>query len=126
MTQPDPAIPPRVLVVEDTALVAMLIETVIEDMGWTLVGPAARLQDALAVARDEAIDVAIIDVDLNGEPSWDVAHILRDRGVPFLFTTGYSDASMIPAGLRTSPMMGKPFQVRDLERWLRDAVPAHA
>jgi DNA-binding response OmpR family regulator len=113
-------------VVEDTALVAMLIETMIEDMGWTVVGPAAQLRDAVAAAGSEAIDAAIVDVNLNGEAAWEVAVILRDRGVPFIFTTGYSDQAPMPAGLEAAPIMGKPFQVRDLEAWLRSVVPEAA
>lgn len=115
---------PRVLIVEDTTLVSLLIETMIEDMGWSVAGPAARLSEALTAARTEAIDVAIVDVNLNGEASWEVASILRDRGVPYIFTTGYSDAANLPPNLAGSPVMGKPFQVRDLEEWLRNAVPS--
>ncbi len=123
VTQREPTTPPRVLVVEDTALVAMLIETMIEDMGWTVVGPAAQLQDAVAAAGSEAIDAAIVDVNLNGEAAWEVAMVLRGRGVPFVFTTGYSDQTPMPPGLEAAPIMGKPFQVRDLEAWLRSVVP---
>ena len=124
VNDPEPRTSPRVFVVEDTAMVAMLIETMIEDMGWTVVGPAGQLQEAVETARTEAIDAAIVDVNLNGEASWEVASILRDRGVPFVFTTGYSDQAAVPLGLESAPLMGKPFQVRDLENWLRGAVPA--
>jgi DNA-binding response OmpR family regulator len=112
--------------VEDTALVSMLIETMIEDMGWTVVGPAAQLREALAAARSQAIDAAILDVNLNGEAVWEVAAILRDRGIPFVFTTGYSEQLPMPPGLEATPIMGKPFQVRDLEAWLRSVVPPSA
>jgi len=102
----------------------MLIETMIEDMGWTVVGPAAQLRDAIEAAGSQALDAAIVDVNLNGEAAWEVATILRDRGVPFVFTTGYSDQAPVPRGLESAPIMGKPFQVRDLEAWLRSVVPA--
>src|ERR1700761_6966456 len=69
---------PKVLLVEDTALVATMIETLIEDMGWTVVGPMARLNTALAAARDESADAAIVDVNLGGEAAWEVASILRE------------------------------------------------
>ena len=121
---PDAGPAPRVLIVEDTVLVSLLIEALVEDMGWSVAGPAAQLSEALIAAREEPIDVAVVDVNLNGETSWEVASILRDRGVPFIFTTGYSDAANMPVNLRGSPVMGKPFQVRDLEEWLRNAVPA--
>ena len=126
MNQPKPSTSPRVLVVEDTTLVSMLIETMIEDMGWTVVGPATQLRDAVAAAGSEAIDAAIVDVNLNGEAAWEVAVILRDRGIPFIFTTGYSDQTPMPPGLEAAPILGKPFQVRDLEAWLRSVVPEAA
>ncbi len=117
-----PPAPPRILVVEDTDLVAMMIEALIDDFGWIMIGPATTLAEALAAARHQAIDAAIIDVNLNGESSWDVAALLRDRGVPFLFTTGYGDKAAFPPGLEASPVLGKPFQMAELERWLRATV----
>ena len=114
---------PKVLLVEDTALVATMIETLIEDMGWTVVGPMARLNTALAAARAEMADAAIVDVNLGGEAAWEVASILHERGIPFIFTTGYGDQAQRPPELATAPMLGKPFQVTDLEDWLRTAVP---
>jgi DNA-binding response OmpR family regulator len=112
-----------VLLVEDTALVATMIETLIEDMGWTVVGPMARLNAALAAARVEPADAAIVDVNLAGEAAWEVASILRERGIPFILTTGYGDQAQRPPDLATAPILGKPFQVTDLEDWLRNAVP---
>jgi two-component system, chemotaxis family, sensor kinase Cph1 len=126
VNQSEPRTSPRVLIVEDNALVSMLIETMLEDMGWTVVGPAAHLPDAVAAAGSQALDAAILDVNLNGENAWDVALILRDRGIPFVFTTGYSDQTAMPPGLEASPVMSKPFQVRDLEVWLRGVVPPRA
>jgi len=123
VNQPEPSTPPRILVVEDTALVSMLIETMIEDMGWIVVGPATQLREAVEAAGSQALDAAVVDVNLNGEASWEVAKILRDRGVPFVFTTGYSEQTTMPPGLEAARVMGKPFQVRDLEAWLRSVVP---
>jgi CheY-like chemotaxis protein len=123
MNPPAPRPARRIFIVEDTEPVATLIEALIEDLGWTVAGPATTLADALAAARDTAIDAAIIDVNLAGEASWEVAAILRDRGVPFLFTTGYGDAAALPPNLAGSPVLGKPFQMADLEHWLRSAVP---
>lgn len=122
MNRPAPQRSPRIFIVEDNEPVAMLIEALIEDLGWTVAGPATTLADALAAVCDQAIDAAIIDVNLNGEASWAVAAVLRDRGVPFLFTTGYGDTAALPPGLEASAILGKPFQMADLERWLRDTV----
>jgi DNA-binding response OmpR family regulator len=79
----------RVLVVEDEALVAMLIEDMLIELGYEVVGPAMRLEAALQMARDETFDVAVLDVNLANEQSFPVARLLRDRGIPFVFATGY-------------------------------------
>ena len=116
--------PRRIMVVEDSALVVMLIEDVLAELGWTLVGPATRLADALALAQAEAIDAALLDVNLDGEPSWEVAATLRARGVPFIFTTGYDGATVLPEALKGARVLGKPFRIEDIEAELRAMVGA--
>lgn len=78
----------RVLIVEDETMVCMMIEDMVTALGGTVVGPAGSLAQALALS-DEPIDVAILDVNLNGEPSSAIADRLMLRGVPFVFATGY-------------------------------------
>jgi DNA-binding response OmpR family regulator len=73
----------RVLVVEDEMMVSMLIEDMLEDLGCTVVGPAARLDEALALARDTEIDCAVLDVNLGGQPIFPLADYLREKGAPF-------------------------------------------
>ena len=79
----------RVLVVEDEALVAMLIEDMLIELGFEIIGPAMRLESALRMAMDESFDLAVLDVNLANEQSFPVANVLQDRGIPFLFATGY-------------------------------------
>ena len=112
----------RVLVVEDSALLIMTLEDLLADMGWDLVGPATRVADALALVRDERIDAALLDINLDGEMSWDVALLLKERSVPFAFTTGYDGATVLPGPLANSPVVSKPFRTEDIERQLRDMV----
>lgn len=81
--------PLRVLVVEDEALVAMLIEDMLMELGFDVLGPAMRLESALKMAMDESFDLAVLDVNLANEQSFPVAKVLQDRGIPFLFATGY-------------------------------------
>jgi len=81
--------PLRVLVVEDEALVAMLIEDMLIELGFEIIGPAMRLESALRMAMDESFDLAVLDVNLANEQSFPVANVLQDRGIPFLFATGY-------------------------------------
>lgn len=79
----------RVLIVEDETLVAMMIEDMVSDLGGTVIGPAGNLDEALILAEEAEIDVAILDVNLNGQPSQKVADRLVRRGVAFVFATGY-------------------------------------
>jgi DNA-binding response OmpR family regulator len=84
----------RVLVVEDELLVALLVEEMLVDAGCIVVGPFARIRDALAAARAEMVDLALLDVNVAGEKVFPVAHALEERGVPFLFVTGYGQTGL--------------------------------
>lgn len=107
----------RVLVVEDEMMVSMLIEDMLEDLGCKVVGPAARLDEALALARDAEIDCAVLDVNLGGQPIFPLADYLREKGAPFAFATGYGDAGLREID-RGSPVLQKPFRETDLARVL--------
>jgi CheY-like chemotaxis protein len=100
----------------------MLIEELVADLGWTLVGPATRLSDAVSLARGADIDMAILDVNLAGEFVWEAAEPLQDRAIPFLFSTGCDSESVLPSCFAGSPIIGKPFLLEDLERHLREMV----
>lgn len=81
--------------------------------------PAMRLSDALALAQSEVIDATLLDVNLNGDMSWDAAAILQDRALPFIFTTGYDSTSVLPERFAHQPIVNKPFQAVDIERALQ-------
>jgi DNA-binding response OmpR family regulator len=83
-----------VLIVEDEVLVAMLIEDMLVNLGFEVVGPAMRLQLALKLAREENFDFAVLDINLAGELSFPVAYALRERGIPFIFATGYGSKGL--------------------------------
>ncbi|MBV8612228.1 MAG: response regulator [Acetobacteraceae bacterium] len=110
----------RVLLVEDEALVAMLIEDYLDALGCELVGVASRLDEALAKARAPDIDLAVVDVNLAGAMSYPVARALRARGVPLVFTTGYGRVG-VPEELRAAPVLAKPFQQEQLGQAMREA-----
>ena len=110
----------RILVVEDEAMVAMLIEDILDELGYATVGPAARVAEALQILDSEAIDGALLDVNLLGETSYDIADALARRGCPFIFTTGYGEAGLEEA-YRDRPVLQKPF-TRDR---LAEALAAH-
>lgn len=112
----------KILLVEDSPLVAMSLETLFEDMDWEMQGPATRLEEALALAETTDAHIALLDVNLDGEMSWAVADVLKTRGVPFVFATGYDAASMLPEAHCDARLVSKPFQISALEQLLRDIV----
>jgi CheY-like chemotaxis protein len=103
----------RVLVVEDEMLVAMNIEDMLLELGHEVAGLASRLAPALALARDSRFDAAMLDVNLAGEPSFPVADLLAERGIPFLFATGYGRHG-IEERFRGRPILQKPFRAAEL------------
>ena len=111
----------RVLVVEDEMLVSMLLEDMLADLGCEVVGPATKVDDALALLDVQEIDLAILDVNLNGTESYRVADALAARGVPFIFATGYGGEGLRD-NYRHVPVMQKPYQQRDLETLLSKAL----
>ena len=113
----------RVLVVEDEALVSMLVEEYLDELGCEVVGVASRLEDALEKARALALDAAVLDVNLAGRLSYPVAELLRARGVPFVFATGYG-LSGLPDELRGAPVLAKPFRQDQLAAALRQTRTA--
>jgi DNA-binding response OmpR family regulator len=100
----------RALVIEDEFLVSLHIAGLLSDVGFQVVGPAARLQDALRLAAETPdLSLAILDVNLAGEFSWPAARLLRERNVPFLFLTGYLEAhTQMPLDLAGSLVLSKP------------------
>ena len=114
----------RILIVEDEMLVAMNIEDMLLDLGHEVAGIASRLEPALALAAEGDFDLALLDVNLAGQPSFPVAAVLRDRGLPFLFATGYGVKGIIEE-FQASPVLQKPFRALDLEQAIFDiADPA--
>jgi chemotaxis family two-component system sensor kinase Cph1 len=99
----------RVLVVEDQALIAMEVQDELESAGIDVAGPYGRLDKAIAAADHEALDAALVDVDLDGERSWPVADALARRGVPFAFTTGFQAQIVFPQRFLSSPVLSKPY-----------------
>ena len=83
----------RVLIVEDEGLIAMLLEELMGRMGYEVVAISATLEEALERARIVSVDFAMLDINLNGKESLPVAAVLRGRGIPFLFATGYGDSA---------------------------------
>jgi DNA-binding response OmpR family regulator len=109
---------PRILVVEDEMLIAIMIEDAVQDSGGEIVGPVATLERALKVAEEEEFDAAILDVTVRGGKVYPVAELLLKRGIPFVFASGYGDWAL-PEGLRDKPRLMKPFTLAALEEQIR-------
>ncbi|WP_341991164.1 HWE histidine kinase domain-containing protein [Azorhizobium sp. AG788] len=99
----------RVLVVEDQTLIAIELQDLLERDGLVVVGPFGQLDSARAAATSEGFDAALLDVDLDGERSWDVADILIERGIPFAFTTAYQREALFPARFDNAVVLAKPY-----------------
>jgi DNA-binding response OmpR family regulator len=103
----------RLLLVEDELMVAMALEDALVDAGLVIVGPVARVSRAVALAREQPVDVALLDINLAGERVFPVADVLAAKGVPFLFLTGYSKSSL-PAEYNSRPVLSKPCDMQML------------
>jgi CheY-like chemotaxis protein len=103
----------RVLVVEDEMLVLIMIEDMLADLGCQLVTSAATIDKALALISAQVFDVALLDVNLNGNDSHPVAEALSARGVPFVYSTGNTGQSLRD-GYSDRPVLKKPFKYEEL------------
>lgn len=115
----DPLNGKRLLVVEDEAFVALMLEALLEGFGCDVVGVAGTLSRGLAYAEDESlkIDGAVLDINLGGEKVFPVAERLTARGVPFIFCTGYG-VEGVPRDFAGVPTIAKPY----LEETLKEAL----
>lgn len=105
----------RILIVEDEMTIALMLEDMVVDLGHKPAALAMRLPQALQMAETEDVDLAILDVNLDGRMSFPVAEVLQRRGVPFFFATGYGSGG-IEASYRDRLVIQKPFSLEDLGR----------
>ena len=113
--------PLRVLIVEDEMTIALLLEEMVEDLGHEVAGLAMRLPQAMELAQSRPIDLAILDVNLDGHMSYPVADLLKGRGVPYVFATGYG-ASGIETPYRDGIVVKKPYAMDDIRGAIAHAV----
>jgi CheY-like chemotaxis protein len=121
-SEPNAAAGRRVLVVEDELMIRMLLDGMLEDIGYTMTAEAGAIDEALTLAKQADFDAAILDVNLNGQPITPVVEVLIERGLPFVFATGYG-ARGVPEAYRGSPTLQKPFQTEALEQALKAIAP---
>jgi AmiR/NasT family two-component response regulator len=112
----------RILIVEDEFLLAMSLEDDLVAAGCSPIGPFANLTSATEATRREQFDLAILDVNLNGEVIYPLADELVSRGKPFVLLTGYGAASL-PERFRNLPRLPKPYDSASLIKEIGRAVP---
>ncbi len=115
----------RVLLLEDEALVALMVEEFLQDLGLTVIGPFNTVKAAHTALEQEDIDCAILDVNLRGEVSYPLAEILSERGIPFVFLSGYDSQGIDPRFAHCT-VLRKPIDRRALERVFENAAPIAA
>jgi CheY-like chemotaxis protein len=107
----------RVAVVEDEALVAMVMCDLLQDLGYSVVGPFSCTSDALAAAKNGHMDAAILDVNLGNELVYDFADVLERQAIPFIFVTGYGTDD-VEGRFRNVPVLQKPVDRQTLQNIL--------
>lgn len=112
----------RILIVEDEPLVALQLQSDLEDEGYEVVGPATTLAEGLRLAKNDEFDLALLDVNLGVENSGPIAVHLSDRRIPFVFSTGYSDTSTLPEQFRSIARLQKPYSIEEIRRVIRSSA----
>ena len=113
--------PMRVLIAEDEFLVGFQLEEDLRSAGYSIVGPFNTLPTATQAARRERFDLAILDINLNGQMVYPLADELWARGIPFIFLSGYVSGDL-PARFRRSPQLTKPHDPAALSKEIRTVL----
>lgn len=106
-----------ILIVEDEAMIGMMLEDYLDTLGYRLHALVASVDEACDQARRGGFDAALIDCNLQGQKSWPVADILAESGIPFIFATG-GMADDLPTSHAGRPTLAKPFTIGAVERAL--------
>ena len=113
----------RILVVEDEPMIRMLLEDMLDELGYTVAAEAAHIDEALEATKNADFDLAILDANLEGRSVSPVADALVARDIGFVFVTGYDDHGLFP--YRDRPTLKKPFQIDALKRCCKSALSSH-
>jgi DNA-binding response OmpR family regulator len=108
----------RVMVVEDDYFLAAELAEALRDNGATVLGPVSTVDQGRQLARELPPDCVLLDINLHGSPSLDLADELQARGVPLIFTTGY-DSGDLPAHFQATACLNKPLNIPRLVEFIR-------
>jgi DNA-binding response OmpR family regulator len=122
---PSPLTGLRVLVVEDEGLIGLMVEDFLDRFGCQVAGSAGNAIDAFQMIRTVAIDVAVVDLKLQGEMAYPLADALIAADVPFVFATGI-EANHIDRRYSHVPVVGKPFEEGELRGGILEAIDGRA
>ena|ERR1700761_8895218 len=111
----------RVLLVEDEAMIRMMVVDMLQELGHAIAAEAGSLDQALDRAQSADFDLAILDVNLNGKVIWPVAEVVAARGIPFIFATGYGSAGL-PEPFHDRLALPKPFTIEALAAAIHEAL----
>ncbi|HEX3423166.1 MAG TPA: response regulator [Sphingomicrobium sp.] len=111
----------RILVVEDSPVVAPFTVDILADLGFEVVGPAPNMAAAREIIEEGQFDAALMDVHIRGERVFPLCEMLQVRKIPFVFTSGYADWHM-PDKWNDRPRIQKPYTVGQVEEALRELL----
>lgn len=114
--------PPRILVVEDETMIAFMIEKIVVEAGYEVVGPVSRLAKALEIAASQPLSGALLDVNLAGDLTWPLARALQNRGIPFVFMTGYAKRGFVPDEFSDALILNKPFETEQVQAAMAEMI----
>jgi DNA-binding response OmpR family regulator len=104
-----------VFLVEDEVMIRMMVVDMLEELGYQVAAEAGEINEAQRLAQSAEFEIAILDVNVNGKLITPVAELIKARGLPFIFATGYG-SSGLPEEYRDRPTLQKPFQLENLAR----------
>ena len=99
----------RILIAEDEAMIALDLESVLQDLGCEIIGPVANVEDLVEQFETQHPDGALLDINLRGKQVFAVLPRLIEQGLPVIITSGYDDVTLIPQDFRALPRISKPF-----------------
>jgi DNA-binding response OmpR family regulator len=110
-----------VFLVEDEVMIRMMVADMLEELGYKVAAEAGDITEALRLAQATEFDIAILDVNVNGKVISPVADLIKRKGCPFIFATGYG-SSGLPEQYRDRPALQKPFQLDALGKTIEAAL----
>ena len=114
-----------VFLVEDEVLIRMMVADMLEELGYRIAAEAGEIGEALKLVQSTDFDLAILDVNVNGKVITPVAEMIRVKGRPFIFATGYG-SSGLPEEYRDRPALQKPFQLETLAQVIDSTLKSAA